>query len=325
MKRMICFLFVLLFIIDVAPSAWAAPTLELYTSGDVNFYLGLTFNARLPVYSVNTFFGVWVENPDALIEENGDAFQWDVRQISGDPVKYTWKKSSWGNNRSVYAYLDEMPAAAATAEFEITCSIGTLSETRTIRADFLSVPLPAGVDGVPDEIDVYVGDRVELNTQILPAGWNLPGYQIQEYFEGVEDIAPKYVYWKEGLNLIPTVTGDCETAYVAETDTIIIAKYIVLHVMEKDNWQLVLPADLKVIEANAFCGVGAESVKIPDGTTTIGDKAFAGSSVRQVYIPASVSQFGVELFPEGTIIYTPANSPAESWAMENEYQIIYAN
>lgn len=325
MKRMICFLFVFLLLIGVTPIAWATPTLELSTQSKVNYYIGLTFDASLPVYSHNGLFEVYVKKAEELIAAYGDAFQLGVRQISGDPVKYTWNIMSWGKTRGVYAFLDEMPAAATTAVFEISCSIGPLSKTCTVTANFLSVPLPTGVDGVPDKIDVYVGEPVALNTQILPVGWNLPGYQVQEYFEGAEDTAPDYVYYQDGLNLIPMVTGDYEAAYVAQIDTIIIAKYVVLHVMEKDNWQLVLPVDLKVIEADAFYGIDAESVKIPDGTTAIGDRAFADSSVRQVYIPASVNQFGVELFPAGTIIYTPANSPAESWAKGNKYPIIYVN
>lgn len=57
---------------------------------------------------------------------------------------------------------------------------------------------------------------------------------------------------------------------------------------------------------------------------SIGDLAFADSSVKAIYIPASVTQIGRDPFPTGTEIYTPAGSPAEAWA-GNAYPVIRMN
>jgi len=53
---------------------------------------------------------------------------------------------------------------------------------------------------------------------------------------------------------------------------------------------LVLPAGVKVIETEAFLNVtGIQYVVVPDGTQEIGPRAFAGSSVTYIVIPASVT------------------------------------
>lgn len=104
-----------------------------------------------------------------------------------------------------------------------------------MTANFLSVPLPTGVDGIPTDIDAQVNTPLSLNPQILPQGWSLQGYQPREFFEGVADFAPKYDWWKDGLNLTPEIAGDYEAAYVAEIDTIIIAKYVTFHVSAKSD------------------------------------------------------------------------------------------
>ena len=51
-----------------------------------------------------------------------------------------------------------------------------------------------------------------------------------------------------------------------------------------------------MIEEEAFAGIAADTVIIPDDVTTIGPRAFADSNVRLVVIPASVTEIGEGAF-----------------------------
>lgn len=82
-----------------------------------------------------------------------------------------------------------------------------------------------------------------------------------------------------------------------------------------------LPASLTVIEDEAFAGdFSLDKVEIPEGTVSIGARAFAGSSVNAVYIPDSVTKIGSMAFANidhVTIISTP-DSYAHTYAVKNK-------
>ena len=63
-----------------------------------------------------------------------------------------------------------------------------------------------------------------------------------------------------------------------------------------ENVTFTTPASLQTIEEEAFYGIGAEVIRISDSVTTIGDRAFAYSSVRQIYIPSSVTSMSGSAF-----------------------------
>ncbi len=79
-----------------------------------------------------------------------------------------------------------------------------------------------------------------------------------------------------------------------------------------------VPADVITIEANAFKGIAATSVEIPDGCTSIGDEAFANcENLSQIRIPASVTSIGADVFSRtgtGTIyVFGADGSYAQTW------------
>lgn len=84
---------------------------------------------------------------------------------------------------------------------------------------------------------------------------------------------------------------------------------------------LALPGGLKTIEAEAFEGIRASGVRIPEGTEAIGGRAFADCRfLTMVYIPATVNDIAADAFsgvPELTV-YTPAGSEAQRWAAERD-------
>ena len=67
------------------------------------------------------------------------------------------------------------------------------------------------------------------------------------------------------------------------------------------DYDCVLPVSLTVIEEEAMAGCAFEAVRIPDGATVIGTKAFAESpNLEYVYIPASVTTIAADAFYQVT-------------------------
>ena len=83
----------------------------------------------------------------------------------------------------------------------------------------------------------------------------------------------------------------------------------------------VLPAALTEIDEEAFEGIAASVVKVPDKVKTIGSKAFANAvNLRQIQIPASVTSIAGDAF-EGTsvAIFGVENSYAHTWAVSHGF------
>jgi hypothetical protein len=86
-----------------------------------------------------------------------------------------------------------------------------------------------------------------------------------------------------------------------------------------------LPAGTKRIEAEAFKGVSAEVICIPDGTESIGDGAFAGNSgLKALYIPDSVESLGDGVFRgcNNLRIYVRNDSDAYRYAIDNGVSVV---
>ena len=85
-----------------------------------------------------------------------------------------------------------------------------------------------------------------------------------------------------------------------------------------------LPAAVKEIEEEAFAGVNATIIVIPNGCHTIGTRAFAGCvSLTRVVIPASVTSIAEDAFDscgELTVV-TSEGSTAHTFAVAKGYQV----
>ena len=80
-----------------------------------------------------------------------------------------------------------------------------------------------------------------------------------------------------------------------------------------DNPEFILPDGLTAVEANAFAGIGARYVWIPDQVTSIGTEAFADCpSLEYIYIPYGCT-IGEDALPENTVILGIGGSPAETY------------
>lgn len=101
------------------------------------------------------------------------------------------------------------------------------------------------------------------------------------------------------------------------------AKSVTITVMQ--STALRLPAALKVIDEEAFEGISADSVIIPNGVTTIASRAFANSHVSLAVIPASVTSIANDAFAgvSNLTIQCESGSAAEAFAQANGYQVIH--
>ena len=89
-----------------------------------------------------------------------------------------------------------------------------------------------------------------------------------------------------------------------------------------------LPNNIKVIEEEAFAGISAPEVNIPDGLTTICKKAFANSStLKKIFIPSTVTKMEENIFynSPNVVIYGYSGSIAEEYAEQNEILFISVN
>ena len=91
----------------------------------------------------------------------------------------------------------------------------------------------------------------------------------------------------------------------------------------------VLPARLQEIEEQAFMGISASSIRIPDGCTSIGCEAFSEcDNLSMIYIPASVTLIHEDAFDfcgPLTVIYGESDTLAEEFAELNGITFIAVN
>jgi len=99
--------------------------------------------------------------------------------------------------------------------------------------------------------------------------------------------------------------------------TLILCLMIVFSASADTNSRLVLPADLSIIEAEAFEGVsGIGEVVLPEGITTIGAAAFANSSITTINLPASLTSIADDAFDGCSALTVTADvgTYAYTWA-----------
>ena len=191
------------------------------------------------------------------------------------------------------------------------------------------VKLSAGTARIPDNA---FWDNDKLERIVIPEGVTAIGYCAFRYCDRLE-----YVELPASLVFIEeSAFGSCgRLARVRYNDTEDQAFYLEIDTgnapLLDAVWQykpvdpiigltsvLRLPAGLKVIDAEAFAGTGAEAVVIPDGVESIGNGAFAGSATLYVRIPESVKSIGDGAIPQGVTVVCEEDGEIESWCEENE-------
>ncbi len=85
----------------------------------------------------------------------------------------------------------------------------------------------------------------------------------------------------------------------------------------------VTPDSLRIIENEAFRDIDAKVVRITDDVTSIGNLAFADSSLQQIIIPASVTEIADNAF-DGCgefVVFCYEGSYAQEWVMSHRFAL----
>ena len=85
---------------------------------------------------------------------------------------------------------------------------------------------------------------------------------------------------------------------------------------------LILPESLKVLRAHCFEGTAASTVIVPEGCASIEENAFINCTMlKAVHLPKGEIRIDPAAFPnkEGLMLYVPAGSDAEAFAIENGF------
>ena len=124
------------------------------------------------------------------------------------------------------------------------------------------------------------------------------------------------------LTLLPgcTAFGSFDFAFTGATDHYGVITFI-LPTPAFVAPDFTLPMSISTIEANAFEGIAATVVDIPEGCESIGDYAFkACPNLTQIRIPASVTSIGADIFNGCThkvFIFGTAGSEAETYCQDH--------
>ena len=92
----------------------------------------------------------------------------------------------------------------------------------------------------------------------------------------------------------------------------------------QNNRNAIFPAELQVIDDEAFLGTSLYKAFFDRKLEYIGQKAFFGiKGLKYAYLPPSVLYIDDDAFPHNTLIYSTRNSYAQEWAAEtgHEFQI----
>lgn len=100
-----------------------------------------------------------------------------------------------------------------------------------------------------------------------------------------------------------------------------------VHIVKRPSHALLrIPEEVKTIEEEAFAGVAAEEVIIPNGCVSIESDAFKNcENLRYVTIPSSVTDIAAYAFPSGVIIICEPNSYAMDYAWNYGYESVEIN
>ena len=91
-----------------------------------------------------------------------------------------------------------------------------------------------------------------------------------------------------------------------------------------DAW----PADLTVIESEAFTDTDLTEIRLPDTLRVIGPRAFSSRTIRHVTLPASVRSIDATAFDgtaDGFFVTVAKDSYAESWCKAHDVRFSYTD
>lgn len=255
--------------------------------------------------------------------------QHSAAMIVGDAISLTAtvkpdnvsnKAVTWSSSNSSVAAVDANGTVTAKTPGSAVITVAAADGSGCSDACTITVEQPVvSISLTPNSATMNVGDIVTVAATISPANASNKAVKWSSSTPSVATVSANGT-----INAVSwgTATIQCtaEDGYGARAGISIIVSGDVM-----TNPDMVLPAATTLIEDEAFMGVAATSVKLPDSLVTIGARAFANcKQLTQVYIPRGVTSIHTTSF-DGTsalVIYGYRNSYAEEYAAQYGYTFV---
>ncbi len=218
----------------------------------------------------------------------------------------------WTSGNPDIAAVDENGTVTGVNQGQTTITAVTESGL-SLTYDFTVILRLDGIQLSATDICLIQGQNVEFgNIRTIPAQANTGEFTFSVDADDVLSVdAAGHIHAIAAGEAVITVG-------VPQNDEITVN----CHVTVVDSMsKLQLPGALSEIEEEAFAGITAEALVIPDGAVSIGRRAFADNSVlKQVVLPASLTTISNDAFGDAAMtIICPANSAAERFATDHGY------
>ena len=267
------------------------------------------------------------------------------REICTTPPVISWVQLS-GPDTAVYLDAEGVIRLAGKQSepcelvYEVNATWGEYTTTTHFSVVFFDCELPETL-GFHTAYTLNVGDTLKLSANFDNGEWPYRiwrGLYIEDYDSSVFDSEGEWVigWWNEDFKTetdsgsdtwIEAYRPGTAKVYVnANQDGLSWYGAIVITVLgeEEKQFTLSLPADLQVVDAEAFLGSKAQKVILPQGCKRIGEKAFANmTKLQKIVIPDSVMEFADDFLygSDQVTIVTPENSPIYLWAIKNNIPV----
>lgn len=263
--------------------------LEVLSATKCRFTITATDNIGVDHVDIHTFYGAWTAEGDTIYKgiKSGNNWYYDVPCELG------------GKDRIMDARVYDAVGNQALNS----------SGYPIINALLKYVTITLDVDG---------GECSETNRKVVFARYTIDGKQnfVSTYGKLMQLPNPtKQGYSFEGWYTDPTGGNK-----ITDSTLVTSASNHTLYAQWRELYKLTLPKGLKVIEEEAFMGVPAEIIVVPEGCVEIRALAFMDcKSARKVYIPASVKDISFNAFKGcgALTICAPSGSTAIEFAKDS--------
>ncbi len=255
-----------------------------------------------------------VDNYDELVDAYGLTPSWSLEYVGGPTFDCELVPTSYGDGM-VYegVHVLSSPEEAGISEYRAFCTWGGHTTSVLLRFRYVSTPLP---------------EPAEIPNVLLLARGETRSFSLEPKVSNGFSLYSAYVSAAPGIDVTAqdgtlTVTAAEPGLYYATVEEVFLKnnstnirgvhELAILVTEDGTVRELILPAALALIDEEAFAGTGAQLVRVPDGCTEIGSRAFGDcNSLRLVYLPSSVSKLGENVFSgsEVCIVTTGADTAA---------------
>ncbi len=329
-NRMLISVPALLLVLAMVSLAQAASLRFDSVPREVNIYVGMPGNGYLAEGGE-----VWQNSLVIDMRAEGTGMpQWqNPKRISGPELELIRRGGE--DSPSFCWELGAIPDSPGDSVYEVQCTMDGQVLTETVTIHCVEVEWPSGLSlkGMEDTVHSYVGARLLFEPEILPEGWEIPGFpQLRWGFDDEADAFAEVVSVKKDISRDPRAdiqdrnrlvlrrSGVYQSTYVITSDTVSVGRLVTFEIDENPDWSFVVPEDTRVIEAGSLEG-DVRAVYIPEGCEAIRAGAFADAGVDVIFIPSSVTDIAEDALMDVTV-YTPRGSYASEWASRRGYPVV---